>query len=337
MLGALMHIGEKKKGGSVVVGQRLTCTILLFMQKEAQQQNRVQRGVLAAFVCYILWGSFPLYWKLLDDVNSWEIICQRIIWCAVFSVIVCLVGKWDFVALLKNRRALRFLVPAAVLITVNWSVYIFAVHIDRIVETSIGYYLNPLVSIVLGMVVFKERLAPLQWVAVVLCCAGIVFFAAGYGRFPWISLALAITFGVYGAVKKKGGYPAVEAIAVESCVMAPVALVGAGMLAVFGGGQAFLGDISSTEGWTVTALLIGGGAVTAIPLILFATAANSIPLTLLGFLQYISPTMALLIGVFVNGEPFTFAHAMCFGLIWSGLALVGVDAFLKGHRRKKED
>ncbi len=124
------------------------------MHTEAEYlQKRTPRGVLAGFTCYILWGAFPLYWKLLDDISSWEVICQRIIWCAVFSIIICLVGRWDFIALLKNRRALRFLIPAAALITVNWSVYIFAVHIDRIVETSIGYYINPLVSILLGLVI----------------------------------------------------------------------------------------------------------------------------------------------------------------------------------------
>lgn len=298
-------------------------------------KQRTRRGILAGLACYLLWGLFPLYWKLLGHVDSLEVICQRIIWCAVCTAIICLVGKWDFIALIRDRRAMRFLVPAAVLITVNWSVYIFAVDIDRIVETSIGYYINPLVSIVLGLVVFKERLTPVQWAAVALCCAGIVFFTANYGRFPWISIVLAVSFGAYGAIKKKGGYPAVEAIAVESAVMAPVAIAGAIVLAATGTSNAFMGDMASAEGWTTTALLIGGGAVTAIPLILFATAANSIPLTLLGFLQYLSPTIALLIGVFLNGEPFTLAHAVCFGCIWCGLALVGADA-IRSARKQRE-
>ncbi len=306
------------------------------MPTEAEHlQKRTQRGVLAGFTCYILWGAFPLYWKLLDDVSSWEVICQRIIWCAVFSIIICLVGRWDFIALLKDRRALRFLIPAAALITVNWSVYIFAVHINRIVETSIGYYINPLVSVLLGLVIFKERLTPLQWIAVALCSIGILFFTTGYGRFPWIAIVLAVSFGAYGAIKKKGGYPAVEAIAVESTVMAPVAILGVVLLAAFGGGQEFLGDPTTAESWTTTALLVGGGAVTAVPLILFAAAANSIPLTLLGFLQYISPTIALIIGVFVNGEPFTLAHAVCFGCIWCGLVLVAIDAVRANRKRKQ--
>lgn len=303
------------------------------MEKEVEAlKKRTRRGVLAGFACYLLWGFFPLYWKLLGHVNSLEVICQRVIWCAVFTAIICAIGRWDFIALLKNKRAMKFLVPASVLITLNWSVYIFAVDINRIVETSIGYYINPLVSILLGLIVFKERLTSLQWAAVGLCCVGIIFFTVNYGSFPWIAIALALSFGIYGAVKKKGGYPAVEAIAVESAVMTPVAIAGVIVLSVTGVSNAFLGDTSSVAGWTTTLLLVGGGAVTAIPLILFATAANTIPLTLLGFIQYVSPTIALLLGVFVNGEPFTLAHTVCFGCIWCGLALVGIDAIRHSHK-----
>lgn len=300
-------------------------------------KKRMRRGIIAAFGCYLMWGVFPLYWKLLSHVSSSEVIAQRIIWCCVFTVIICFVGRWDFVGLLKDRRALRYLIPASILITLNWSTYIFAVDIDRIVETSIGYYINPLVSILLGLIIFKEKLTPLQWAAVSLCCVGIVFFTADYGSFPWISIILAISFGLYGAVKKKGGYPAVEAITVESVVMAPVALVFAIVFATITGGHAFGGDTSSLSGWITTLLLIGGGAITAMPLILFASAANSIPLTLLGFIQYLSPTIALMIGVFVNGEPFTLAHAVCFGCIWCGLVLVGIDAVRTSLKASKEN
>lgn len=303
------------------------------MTTEANKlKQQTHRGIIAAFGCYLMWGIFPLYWKLLDAVDPFEVIAQRVIWCCVFTVIICFIGRWDFITLFKNKRALRFLVPASVLITLNWSVYIFAVDIDRIVETSIGYYINPLVSILLGLIVFKERMSPLQWVAVGLCAIGIVFFTVNYGQFPWISLVLAFSFGIYGAVKKKGGYPAVESIAVESTVMAPFAVLFAIVFAFASGSHGFLGDTASLKGWTLTALLLGGGAITAIPLILFATAANSIPLTILGFIQYLSPTIALLIGVFINGEPFTLAHGVCFGCIWCGLALVGIDAVRTARR-----
>ena len=297
------------------------------MEDESYQiRRRVRRGAVAGFACYVLWGLFPMYWKLLGHVSSFEVIAHRIIWCFVFTALICAIMRLDFMALLRDRRARRFLVPASSLITVNWSVFIFAVDIGRIVETSIGYYITPLFSILLGMVMFSERLSAPQWVAVALCCVGIGFFTVNYGQFPWISIVLAVTFGLYGAVKKKGGYPAVEAIAVESAVMAPVAIAFSIGLALVTGTHGFLGDVATAEGWTTTALLIGGGAVTALPLILFATAANSIPLTLLGFLQYVSPTISLLLGVLVYSEPFTLAHAVCFGCIWCGLALVGIDS-----------
>ena len=286
----------------------------------------LKKGMLAGVFCYVLWGVFPLYWKLLDGVDPFEIIAQRIIWCTAFTILVCLILKLDFIALLREPRARRFLIPSAILISINWTVYVYAVDIDMIIETAIGYYLNPLVSIILGIIVFKERLRPLQVIAIALCGIGILFFTGNYGRFPWIAICLAVSFGVYGAVKKKGGYPAVEALAFENLVALIPAIALAFALSYVNGSHAFLGDVGSWDGWVTTLLLIGGGVVTAIPLILFATAANSIPLTILGFLQFISPTIALLIGTFVNGEPFTLAHAVCLACIWSGLILVTISS-----------
>ena len=238
---------------------------------------------------------------------------------------MCAIAKLDVGSLVRDRRAWRYLVPSALLITVNWSVYIYAVNSGNVVETAIGYYINPLVSIVLGVVVFRERLTRLQGIAVALCVFGIVFFTVNYGRFPWIAVALAITFGLYGAVKKKAGYPATTALAFESGVMLVPSIMFAIVLAQVTGTHAFLGDTASLHGWLITALLVLAGPVTAVPLLLFANAANKIPLSLLGFLQYISPTIALITGVFLFGEPFTIAHAVCLGSIWCGLALVGFE------------
>lgn len=296
-------------------------------------RKRANSGALTGIVCYVIWGILPLYWRLLDGVNPFEIAAQRVIWCFVFAALACLLLRADFWKLLKERRARRFLIPASILLTANWSLYVFAVATGRVLETSIGYYLNPLVTIVLGMVCFHERLTPLQWIAVVLCTVGIVAFTAGYGSFPAIAVALALLFGSYGAVKKRGGYPAAEAIAVESAVMTPVAIVFAVALSFITGSHGFLGDVASPEGWATTALLIGGGAVTAVPMIMFAKAANSIPLVQLGFIQYISPTLALLVGVFVLGEPFTMAHAVCFGCIWCGLVLVAIDSIRTARQK----
>lgn len=299
--------------------------------KGAPQGRMSERsGIIAGFCCYLLWGIMPLYWKLLDDTSPWEVIAQRVIWCFVFTAIVCKIAGWHFIPLFRDSRARRFLIPASILITINWSLYIFAVSIDRIVETALGYYINPIITILLGLIVFREKLPLLQWIAVGLCCFGIGFFTLNYGSVPWISILLALSFGAYGAVKKRGGYPAAEAIAVESAYMVPVALAVSAGLALTGQG-AFLADTASAEGWITTLLLIGGGLCTMVPLVLFAKAANSIPLTLLGFLQYLSPTCGLIIGVFVNGEPFTLAHGVCFGCIWCGLALVGIGAIIDGR------
>lgn len=291
-----------------------------------------RRGVAAGIACYVLWGLYPLYWRLLAEVDSFEIIAHRIIWCFATTVLVCAFGRLGLPALLRQGRAWRYLAPAAVLITLNWSIYIIAVNAGHVVETAIGYYINPLVSILLGVAVFHERLTRVQLAAVLLCVFGVAFFTLSYGQFPWIALTLAVSFGTYGAVKKKAAYPAVTALAFENAVMVVPAIVFAVVLAFATGNHAFLADVSTAHGWAITGMLVLAGPITAIPLILFAKAANSIPLSLLGFIQYISPTIALLTGVFLFGEPFTLAHAVCLGSIWCGLALVSAEA-LRASRR----
>ena len=284
-----------------------------------------RRGVAAGIFCYLLWGLFPIYWKLLGEVDSLEIIAHRIIWCFATTIIFCIAARLDLPGLLKQPRAWRFLVPAALIITLNWSIYIYAVNIDHIVETAIGYYINPLVSIVLGIIVFGERLSPLKCVAVALCAFGVAFFTFNYGQFPWIAIALALSFGIYGAIKKKAGYHATTALAFENTVMVLPAIAFAIVLAHVTGSHAFAANLDTAHGVYLTVLLVLGGPATAIPLILFARAANLVPLSLLGFIQYLSPTLALLTGVFLFGETFTLAHGVCLGCIWSGIALVTFD------------
>ncbi|MBR5259544.1 MAG: EamA family transporter RarD [Eggerthellaceae bacterium] len=296
------------------------------------QSSQELKGTLAGLLCYVIWGLAPLYWKLLDNVNSFEVIGQRIIWCFVLMVIICAVMRINFLELLRDKRAVSFLLPAAVLISINWGVYIYAVDTERVVHTAMGYYCNPLFSILFGVLFFKERLTTIQKIAVGLCLIGVIYFLFDYGELPWISLVLAISFGAYGAVKKKGGYPAVPALAVESALALPLAFGVAIAAAYITGSHAFLGDTHTVDGWILTLLVIGAGPITAIPLVLFAKAANSIPLSLLGFIQYVSPTIALLLGVFAFGEPFTSAHAVCFGCIWAGLALVSFGT-LRGSKK----
>ncbi|ACV23400.1 putative chloramphenical resistance permease RarD [Slackia heliotrinireducens] len=295
-----------------------------------QADMREERtGTLAGLACYILWGLFPLYWKMLVDVNSIEIICHRIIWCFATAIVVCAVLRLHPYRLLSNRRGWAHLLPAALIIATNWGMYIWGVNNGYVVEAALGYYINPLVSVLIGRVAFKERLTPMQCIAVVLCTLGVTYFTVSYGRFPWLAFALAISFGVYGAIKKHGGYPSFEALAVENTITLPIAIGLAITVAHITGTHAFFGDVSSVAGWKTTALLILGGPVTAIPLMLFSAAANKIPLASLGFIQYVSPTLQLIIGVFVFGEPFTLAHAVCFACIWAGLSFVVADAALR--------
>ncbi len=295
-------------------------------------RSEAKRGALAAAACYCIWGFCPLFWSLLGDVSSIEIIGQRIVWSLVLTVLACtFVLKADFISLLRDARARRFLIPSGLLIMANWSIYIVAMVTNHVVEASLGYYINPLVSILLGLVVFHERLTPLQVAATALSAAGVVYFAIDYGSFPWMALALALTFGVYGAVKKRGGYPAVPSIAVEGIVALPFAIAALVVIAVAGQSAFFSPDLSLVA-WQTRLLLVLTGPITAVPLILFATAANKTPLSLIGFIQYISPTISLLSGVFVLGEPFTSAHVVCFACIWAGAALVVFDALRQGRR-----
>lgn len=305
------------------------------MNTEAEtQQTDVARGALAAVGCYAIWGSCPLFWALLDDVDAIELIGQRIAWALVLTVIACkFILKVDFVGLLRDSRARRFLIPSGLLVMVNWSLYIVAMVTNNVVEASLGYYINPLVSIVLGLVVFHEKLTPLQVAATVLSAAGVIYFTVSYGSFPWIALSLAFTFGIYGAVKKRGGYPAVPTIAVEGIIALPFAIVALVAVAM-AGKSAFFSPDMSLEAWRTRLLLVLTGPVTAVPLILFATAANKTPLSLIGFIQYISPTISLLSGVLVLGEPFTSAHAVCFACIWTGAVLVIADAIRKQVRQR---
>jgi chloramphenicol-sensitive protein RarD len=227
------------------------------------------------------------------------------------------------------------LLGTGLLITVNWGSYIYAINADHILQTSIAYFICPLMSIILGMIVFKEKLTVPQKTATVLAAVGLLYFTFDYGSFPWISLVLASTFALYGTLKKIGGYPALGALATETTLVAPLAIAYV-VVSFFLPDRSFLATAESSPvgmaGWMSTLLLIGGGAVTLLPLLLFGKAANSIPLSWIGFFQYIAPTISLLIGVFFYQEPFTHAHAVCFGCIWAGLLLIVGEVLVK--RRK---
>lgn len=292
----------------------------------SQSQPVDRRGLAAAVSAYLIWGVFPLYWALLGHLPALEIIAHRVLWCAVF------VSLWLFWSdgrgwlrrALAGRRVGRLLIASSLLISINWGVYIWAVTNGRVVDASLGYFINPLLSVALGVGVLGERLNPVQWSAVGLAAAGVLWLTLSQGALPWIALLLASSFAVYGLIRKQVAVEAVPGVAIESLILTPVAL---GWLLWLGVTQrgAFLAGSAGQD-----ALLIVGGVLTALPLIGFAYGARRIPYSLVGILQYISPTLQLLSGVLLLGESFGPDRAIGFGCIWLALAIYAQD----GWRRR---
>jgi chloramphenicol-sensitive protein RarD len=289
-----------------------------------------RRGVAATVGAFVVWGLFPLYWRLLQHVPSLQIIAHRVVWSAVLVVgWLCLRerGAW-LRRIAVQPRARVTLALTSVLISCNWGLYIWSVNNGHVVEASLGYFINPLVNVLLGVVVLRERLTRPQWIAVAVAAAGVAWLTWQAGRAPWIALGLALSFGAYGLLRKLVQVDAVSGLGMESVYLfAPaLALVAWGEA---GHGGAFV------HGWSLgtDVLLVLAGAVTAVPLLGFAYGVRRIPLSLVGLLQYIAPTLQLLLGVVVFGEPFGPERALGFVLIWAALAIFVGDSLWRGRRR----
>lgn len=286
-------------------------------------------GVLAGIAAYGLWGVFPLVFHQLQEVLPAEVLMHRVLWS--FVVVAGLLGlrrDTAWVAVLRARSPERArLAAAAGLISVNWLVYVWAVSEEHVVEAALGYYINPLITVALGVVVLRERLARLQLVALGFAAAAVVVLTVAYGRVPWIALVLACSFAGYGYLKKAVAVPATTSLAVETAVLLPFALVGLVVLQVQGEASFLHGSVGRDL------LLAGLGVITAVPLVLFGTAARRIPLTLLGLLQYLTPTFQLLCGVVVLDEDLPPERLAGFVLVWVALVLLGIDAFRATRRR----
>lgn len=292
--------------------------------KNASSSSLPTAGLAAAVGAYLLWGTLPIYWKLLSAVPAMEVLAHRILWSCVFLFALLLAKqsmslfRRELKELMARPRQSLALFAASLLISSNWLVYIWAVQNGRIVESSLGYYINPLVSIVLGMIFLHERLTTAQAIACLLALGGVLQMAWHFGSIPWISLFLAVSFGLYGLCKKLLRVGSISGIALETLVVAPLALL-------------YLGQLIQQDrcafvaGETTTALLcIGTGAITATPLILFASGVKQLPLKVIGFIQYLSPTLSLLLGIFLYHEPFQTAHFISFSLIWSALLVASI-------------
>ncbi|MGI8882282.1 MAG: EamA family transporter RarD [Jatrophihabitans sp.] len=286
-----------------------------------EQAGETRRGLLYGFAAYLLWGGFPLYWPLLKPASALEILAHRMVWSLGFvAILLWRTHGWGRVlAVLRNTRQRNLLTVAAVVVSVNWGTYIWGVNNHHVVETSLGYFINPLFTILLGVLVLHERLRRAQWVAVAIGTVAIVVLTVDYGRLPWIALTLALSFGTYGYVKKRAGVGAVESIAVETGILflpAVATLVVIGLNGTLAFGRHGAGN---------TALLIGTGVVTAIPLLFFAASAIRLPLSTLGLLQYLAPVLQFGVGVLVDHEPMPAARLAGFGLVWIALVVLTVD------------
>lgn len=289
-------------------------------------QNR-RKGLWAAIACYIIWGILPLYWKLLSGAGAYEILAHRIIWSFVFmTVLLLFLGMGplfrDTVKSLCTHRIKGVLmIAASFLITANWCIFIWAVTHDHIVDSSFGYYINPLVNVFLGVLLFHERLSKLKWLSIIIALVGIIGMSVELGRLPLVSVSLAFTFALYGAAKKKLHINPFVSITLETLLVMPLALWYVMNLYLSGEGHFLMGNAAMN--W----LFIGAGIVTAIPLVLFSTGANNLPLNVLGFCQYLSPSLSLLLGIFLYHEPFTTVQLAGFSTIWISLVLFTISDF----------
>ena len=281
----------------------------------------MNRGIWYGILAYATWGLFPVYWKWLQHVPAIQLLGHRIVWSFLtLAALLLLTRQWAaFRAAASQPRVVRAYVVAAVLIGVNWLTYVWSVNAGFIVETSLGYFINPLLSVLLGVVVLRERLRPLQWLPIGLAAAGVLYLTLAYGTLPWIALTLAFTFGTYGLVKKTAPLGSLYGLTLETGILFLPAL----LYLVYA--DRALNGAFLHGGLVSDALLVGAGLVTSLPLLLFSSSAQRIPLSQLGILQYIAPTLQFLIGVLVYGEPFTRAQAVGFGLVWAALLLFGAE------------
>jgi chloramphenicol-sensitive protein RarD len=288
----------------------------------APSEQLDRRGLIYGFAAYGLWGLFPLYWPLLKPASATEILAHRMLWSLlVVAALLAVRRNWSWIAGLRRTPAkIALLGAAAVLVAVNWGVYIWAVNRHEVVETALGYFINPIVTVLLGVLVLRERLRPLQWAAVCVGALAILELVVGYGKLPWIALILAFSFGTYGLCKKLANVPAAESMAVETAFQ---------FLPAFGYLAFLQANGTATFGhtrWTVTLLLALCGVITVVPLLLFAGAAIRLPLSTLGLLQFLTPILQLSCGVFIAHETVPGTEWAGFAIVWVALALLTYDS-----------
>jgi chloramphenicol-sensitive protein RarD len=294
------------------------------------QNEQYKQGLLFAFAAYIMWGVAPIYFKALVGIDAVDILLHRVIWSFTFILLMILdiKGSSKLKKLFKQPKKLGLLAFTSIIIAFNWLLFIWAVNNNHMLDASLGYYINPLLNVVLGTLFLGERLRKLQWVAVLIAFSAVMMEIISFGSIPWISLALASSFGIYGLMRKKINIDAISGLFVETLFLLPFALI-----------YVFVIDSSSlsllTSDWQLTILIISAGIVTTLPLLAFAAAAIRIPLSTLGFIQYIGPSLMLLLAVFFYDEPFAVEKAFTFALIWFALIVYTFDSVRNGLKKRK--
>ena len=306
---------------------------MLTPAKHSATEGRERSALIAGIAAFTTWGLIPVYWKLLKAVSPSEILAHRFVWTSLFLIgLLSWQQRWPEVkALMRSRRATLYCLFSGLAVATNWFFFIYAVTIGRIIETSLGYFMTPLVNILFGAIFLRERLTRLQFISVLLAASGVLYLTFGYGRFPWIAVTLCTTFGLYGLLRKQSGTAAIPGLFIETILLVPAALAYLVFLKL--NGQLLF----DRGGWWLAILLITTGVVTAVPLFWFGYAARYLRLTTVGFLQYLSPSCSFFLGVFLYHEPFTRGHLITFGLIWIALALFTFEAVTRWRSARGRD
>ncbi len=284
--------------------------------------TRFNKGLLFGISAYIIWGLLPLYWKLVEEAGAYEILAHRGIWSLLICISLLALRKQlkSAYVMVRSSRTLSLLFLASGLLTINWGVYIWSVTVNRVVEAALGYYITPLINVTFGVLLLREKLRPPQWIAVALAAAGVVILTLGYGSLPWIALVLAISWGSYSLIKKSLNLGALETLSLETLFAFLPNLVF--LFIIQGNGSAEFGST-----WTISLLLFGAGAATVIPLLLFNGSTTRLPLSTVGLLQYITPTIMFFIGIFINNEDISKTKVIGFAFIWLALAVLSRDLY----------
>jgi chloramphenicol-sensitive protein RarD len=284
--------------------------------------TKFNKGLLFGVSAYIIWGLLPLYWKLVEEAGAYEILAHRGIWSLLICLSLLTLRKQlkSAYEMVRSSSTLSLLFLASGLLTINWGVYIWSVTVNRVVEAALGYYITPLINVTFGVLLLREKLRPAQWIAVALAAAGVVILTLGYGSLPWIALVLAISWGSYSLIKKSLNLGALETLSLETLFAFLPNLVF--LFIIQGNGSAEFGST-----WSISLLLFGAGAATVIPLLLFNGSTTRLPLSTVGLLQYITPTIMFFIGIYINNEDISTTKVLGFAFIWLALAVLSRDLY----------